>query len=205
MKPIEVTDQYIGTSQAAKILGLSIGTVQKLVDAGVFSSFLTDGKHRRIQIQSLREYCHRNRMPTLALDTNDQHMQLAVAPFELENLASNYQNNENIEWVRSPFDLISLPANVPFLIVDARLEWLSWDNLKNYAFDKFKGNIIITSADHCPAWVHEKFANKLTFTRQDLSAPLIDSLILVTAITPKQDFPTHQGKARRQVQAGQFN
>jgi excisionase family DNA binding protein len=47
---------YIGTSYAARLLGLSVGTIQALVEKGELEAWRTKGGHRRISMSSLRAY-----------------------------------------------------------------------------------------------------------------------------------------------------
>ena len=53
------TDEYCGTSYAAKLLNLSVGTVQTLVEKNELEAWKTQGGHRRISIQSIRDYQNR--------------------------------------------------------------------------------------------------------------------------------------------------
>jgi excisionase family DNA binding protein len=48
--------EFCGTSFAAKRLGLSVGTVQALVEKNELKAWKTDGGHRRISMQSIAEY-----------------------------------------------------------------------------------------------------------------------------------------------------
>jgi excisionase family DNA binding protein len=48
--------EFCGTSFAAKKLGLSVGTVQALVEKNELKAWKTDGGHRRISMQSIAEY-----------------------------------------------------------------------------------------------------------------------------------------------------
>ena len=48
--------EFCGTSFAAKKLGLSVGTVQSLVEKNELKAWKTDGGHRRISMQSIAEY-----------------------------------------------------------------------------------------------------------------------------------------------------
>ena len=57
MKTPQNNQTYVSTSQAAKMLGLSVGTVQRMVQNGVFKAFVTHGGHRRILSTSLQDYC----------------------------------------------------------------------------------------------------------------------------------------------------
>lgn len=54
---------YCSTSQTAQMLGLSVGTVQRMVAAGVLQAYSTQGGHRRILAASVRQYCQAKGMP----------------------------------------------------------------------------------------------------------------------------------------------
>jgi len=45
-----------GTFSAAKMLGMSVGTVQSLVERGELQAWKTKGGHRRISLDSIRKY-----------------------------------------------------------------------------------------------------------------------------------------------------
>ncbi|MBU3556211.1 excisionase family DNA-binding protein [Polynucleobacter sp. Ross1-W9] len=47
--------EFYTTGECAKALGLSRGTIQKLVNIGVLRAYVTIGKHRRIETQSLKD------------------------------------------------------------------------------------------------------------------------------------------------------
>lgn len=65
-------DDYCGTSYAAKLLGLSVGTIQNLVEKNELQAWKTQGGHRRISMHSIREYQRRHNI-ALAVTTNAQH------------------------------------------------------------------------------------------------------------------------------------
>lgn len=50
------SDDYCGTSYAARLLGLSVATVQSLVEKGEIEAWKTLGGHRRISLQALNAY-----------------------------------------------------------------------------------------------------------------------------------------------------
>lgn len=54
--PIEAPLEVCGTLHASKLLGLSVGTVQALVEKGELRAWKTKGGHRRIYISSVREF-----------------------------------------------------------------------------------------------------------------------------------------------------
>ena len=58
----EPYDGYCGTSYAAKVLGISVGTVQGLVEKNDLRAWKTQGGHRRISLQSIQEYQRRHNL-----------------------------------------------------------------------------------------------------------------------------------------------
>jgi excisionase family DNA binding protein len=52
----EASEQVCGTLYAAKLLGLSVGTVQQLVEKNELKAWRTSGGHRRISMDSIRNY-----------------------------------------------------------------------------------------------------------------------------------------------------
>ncbi|MGA0571467.1 response regulator [Variovorax sp. VNK109] len=53
-------DSFCGTSYAAKLLGMSVATVQSLVERGEIEAWKTRGGHRRISIKSINQYLRDN-------------------------------------------------------------------------------------------------------------------------------------------------
>ena len=58
----EPYDGYCGTSYAARVLGISVGTVHSLVKSNELRAWKTQGGHRRISLQSIQEYQRRNNL-----------------------------------------------------------------------------------------------------------------------------------------------
>ncbi|MCX7255609.1 MAG: response regulator [Polaromonas sp.] len=54
------SDDYCGTSYAAKLLSLSVATVQSLVEKGEIEAWKTLGGHRRIALKSINAYLTKN-------------------------------------------------------------------------------------------------------------------------------------------------
>ena len=50
------TPACCGTSKAAELLQLSVGTVQSLVDKNILHAWVTQGGHRRISLESIENY-----------------------------------------------------------------------------------------------------------------------------------------------------
>ncbi|MES2415660.1 MAG: response regulator [Pseudomonadota bacterium] len=54
------SEDYCGTSYAARLLGLSVATVQSLVEKGEIEAWKTLGGHRRISLRSINDYLKKN-------------------------------------------------------------------------------------------------------------------------------------------------
>lgn len=48
--------KYVSTTKAAQLLGLSVGTVQQMVESGQLTAWKTSGGHRRITTESLDSF-----------------------------------------------------------------------------------------------------------------------------------------------------
>ena len=67
------SSDYCGTSYAAKLLGLSVATVQSLVERGEIEAWKTLGGHRRLSLRSINDYLNRSNSQFSALETTPTH------------------------------------------------------------------------------------------------------------------------------------
>jgi excisionase family DNA binding protein len=51
--------EYCTTRKAAEMLGLSLGTVQQMVESGALAAWKTEGGHRRVSVESVNEQLRR--------------------------------------------------------------------------------------------------------------------------------------------------
>ena len=58
----DTPEDYCGTTYAAKLLGLSVGTIQTLVEKNELQAWKTQGGHRRISMPSIRDYQKKHNM-----------------------------------------------------------------------------------------------------------------------------------------------
>lgn len=88
-------DDYCGTSQAARLLGLSVATVQALVERGELQAWKTQGGHRRIAMASVNRFLQQQgarplaakaaahpRLRVMVVDDDDSMRMLYQAQFE---------------------------------------------------------------------------------------------------------------------------
>lgn len=71
-------EDYCGTSYAASLLGLSVATVQSLVEKGEIEAWKTMGGHRRIALHSINTYLEKNRRSTLKLSAEDLGLRVLI-------------------------------------------------------------------------------------------------------------------------------
>ena len=75
---------YCGTSYAAKLLGLSVTTVQSLVEKGEIEAWKTLGGHRRLSLRAINNYLQKN-SPQMAQVDLDPRNRLSVLVVEDES------------------------------------------------------------------------------------------------------------------------
>ena len=64
-------NDYLSTREAATALGISLGTVQKMVENGILEAWKTEGGHRRIPSSAIRDHLaqrHGSKPPSATLD-----------------------------------------------------------------------------------------------------------------------------------------
>lgn len=71
-------DGYCGTSYAAKLLRVSVGTVQNLVESNSLRAWKTQGGHRRISLQSIQEYQLTHNLDTSSWNAGDTNLRVLV-------------------------------------------------------------------------------------------------------------------------------
>ena len=69
----QTTPACCGTSKAAELLQLSVGTVQSLVDKNILHAWVTQGGHRRISLESIQKYqLQQQKLPAVERLMNDR-------------------------------------------------------------------------------------------------------------------------------------
>ena len=111
------TAEFLTSSQAAKRLGLSMATIQKLVDNNILQAWKTFGGHRRISLTSVLNYQSANNFseaPRIPTDRRAKVMMVIDAP-EL----TNRLKKDVAQW--------QLPLQISFLesLTEALLELLN--------------------------------------------------------------------------------
>ena len=108
------SEDYCGTSYAAKLLGLSVATVQQLVEKGEIEAWKTLGGHRRIALKSINAYLGKNGSHRTRVDTNPKH-RLRVLVVEDDEDARELYRCHFEEW-DLPIDCTWMPSALQALM-----------------------------------------------------------------------------------------
>ena len=76
--PPVTPEDYCGTTYAAKLLGLSVGTIQTLVEKNELLAWKTQGGHRRISMPSIRDYQRKHNMLTVPTEPRDHRLRVLL-------------------------------------------------------------------------------------------------------------------------------
>lgn len=108
------SEDYCGTSYAAKLLGLSVATVQSLVEKGEIDAWKTLGGHRRIALQSINAYLAKHSLQVLRVDTHPKH-RLRVLVVEDDEATRELYRCQFEEW-DLPVDCTCMPSALEALM-----------------------------------------------------------------------------------------
>lgn len=114
--PIE---NYCGTRYAAKLLGLSVGTIQKLVEKNELYGWKTEGGHRRISITSIEEYQRKFEIITNPTKPTDQRLRVLLVEDDAvtRKMLESYCNNAPL-----PIDCTVMGSGMEALINIASIQ-----------------------------------------------------------------------------------
>lgn len=127
--PKEPYDGYCGTSYAAKMLGISVGTVQGLVEKNDLKAWKTQGGHRRISLQSIQEYQRRHNLAPASLMQGQDRLRVLVVEDD-ENTRLMLQANfdrwalplDAVMYASAMEALLDMPSLLPqVLLTDLRM------------------------------------------------------------------------------------
>lgn len=108
------SEDYCGTSYAAKLLGLSVATVQSLVEKGEIEAWKTLGGHRRIALQSISAYLAKNNPQLTRVDTDPKNRLRVLLVEDDESTRELYQFQFE-EW-DLPVDCTWMPSALQALM-----------------------------------------------------------------------------------------
>jgi hypothetical protein len=109
----EPYDGYCGSSYAAKVLGVSVGTVHGLVKSNELKAWKTQGGHRRISLQSIQEYQRRHNLATTSTGSGEHRLRVMVVE---DDNRTRLMLQANIDKWDLPIDAVMYTSAVEALL-----------------------------------------------------------------------------------------
>lgn len=184
---------YVSTSQAAKTLGLSVGTVQRMVQSGVFKAFVTHGGHRRILSDSVKAYCQDQGFSLLhpLPDAHPGQPRVCVLhdSEHLSQALDTLTHWPHIKVMTHPLDLIEITHDVDAFFMDARIPWLHTSAVHLHNARMQQAHIVIYNSADLPdsSTLHQ--AAHLSLFGGDISTDLMEGYLLSPQHTPTSKHP----------------
>jgi len=144
------SEHLIGTTTAARMLNLSVGTVQNLVNLGELPAYRTNGGHRRIPYNSVVEYIHSTQMNFK--NSNGFHSDFEIyVMHDGSGLDHGDLSSANKEFIISsdPIELLAMTAHDKYIFIDARIQWIDWTHLNK--FEALSIHCAIYNSEHLKA------------------------------------------------------
>jgi excisionase family DNA binding protein len=187
MKTTQNPQNYFSTSQAAKVLGLSVGTVQRMVQNGVFKAFVTHGGHRRILSTSLNDYCQKQGVSTSGLVPAHPVAQIYVLHdgAHMTPALSDLSAWSCVTVMTHPLDLMDMGQELAVLFVDARMSWLHTSPAQLHNARMQNTHIILYNSEHLPANSLFTESQNLHLFAGDISTDLVDGYLLCLQQQPE--------------------
>ncbi len=186
MKNEKKLSAYVSTTQAAQRLGLSVGTVQRMVETGALQAYTTQGGHRRILITSLNHYC-RGALGNLPGTPNV--CVLSSLPQVTANLQALTQM-EGLQVISNPLELAGIQDKVEVLFMDARIPWLPWADLHLAESLGTDAHCIIYNSDQLPESSLAALQDQAIFFPGDVNADLVHGYLLGHVVASRNAAPT---------------
>lgn len=114
--------EYMSSADAARDLGLSVASVQKMVDVGELAAVRTQGGHRRIFVDSINKYraTHGYYMPPPPANM----ICIMHDGKNLDPMLMQAFDSETVKILSHPLDLLGLEKIIDVLFIDANNSWL---------------------------------------------------------------------------------
>ena len=176
---------YFSTSQTAQMLGLSVGTIQRMVASGVLQAYTTQGGHRRILASSVRQYCQVKGVPVAEPQPASAGLCIvhdASMPTPVQQALGQLAH---VLLVSHPLELAGLREDCAAFFMDAHVSWLDWADLhRPLSLAPDARFIVYNSADLSPQQ-HQVVAQHAQLYPGNISADLVTGFLLGMGAWPQ--------------------
>lgn len=168
---------YLSTTQAAHRLGLSVGTIQRMVEKGVLQAYTTQGGHRRILSTSLNDFCLGRGVPVTTPMASRQICVLHAHEHPHPGLQA-IARLPDLKLISHPLELVGIHNNAEVFFVDARISWLPWHKLHLQDTLAPGAHFIVYNSSHLPEDCITALQTQAHLYPGDISVELIQGYLL---------------------------
>jgi excisionase family DNA binding protein len=178
MKSTNFSQSYFSTSQAARMLGLSVGTVQRMVETGVFKAFVTQGGHRRILSSSLQQFCKAQGFASPQVAHDVPLICILHASDKVNSTLTQLNQWTDVKVITQPLDLMGLHRTIGALFIDARIAWVHGSPMHLHDTAARDAHIVIYNSAQLPPASALYAANHVSLFEGDISTDLVFGYLL---------------------------
>lgn len=189
--PSRPLGSYYSTSQVAQILGLSVGTIKRMVESGALHAYTTQGGHRRILTSSVQHYCRQHGMPCGPL-LPDHAGVCVVHPANIPlEPQETWAHLPHVHPVSHPLALAGMGEECVVFFIDARVAWLDWPDWQRPSFLPAQARFIVYHSEALTPEQQATVAQQAHLEPGDISADLVKGYVL--ALAGQAGFVPHPG------------
>lgn len=174
------SSSYLSTSQTAQMLGLSVGTVQRMVESGALQAYSTQGGHRRILASSIRDYCQHRGVPTLHTLVSPPGACIIHHTGMSSLLRQSLEAMPQLQLVSHPLELAGIGDDCPTFFVDAHVSWLDWPDLHRPKSLSPTARFIVYNSADLTAEQRQSLSRHAQLYDADISAELMTGFLLAS-------------------------
>lgn len=172
------SSSYLSTSQTARMLGLSVGTVQRMVESGVLQAYTTQGGHRRILAASIRSYCQKHGVPASPLLPSGKGICIIHRASLPPALNQALQAMPQVRLISHPLELAGIAEDCPALFVDAQVSWLDWPDLHRPQSVLPAARLVVYNSAQLSTELQASLSSQALLHPSDISTDLIEGFLL---------------------------
>jgi len=185
------SEKYCSTTEAARLLGVSVGTVQQMVESGKLIAWKTNGGHRRILLQSVQQQREPVSTAVLPIKANpDGRLQVVIVEDDdfMRTLYQRELENMALPLTLELYDngleaMLRLGAGFPhLLILDLELPYIDGfemlKHIKTHKANDLRHIIVVSGLDDSALKQHETVLRDVTVLKKPLDSAVLKGYLL---------------------------
>lgn len=178
MKTDKLSPAYFSTSEVAHYLGLSVGTVQRMVETGALKAFVTQGGHRRILSASLNQFCQAQGMSSPKPQALEPLICILHASDQVTSTLAQLSQWPQVKVITQPLDLMGIRRSIGALFIDARIAWVHAAPMHLQETSARNAHVILYNSTAMPKDSALLVANQVSQVPGDISHDLVFGYLL---------------------------